>query len=207
MIQITPPENSVALTMECFEVTPISSRPPAYEELVLEASYSPSGNFIHVEQTSEGIPGIGDDIEFEVHSTRQAVNFYYEVVSRGKVVFTDYTTNRKIRFDVTPIMAPSARLLVYQILPNSEVAADYIPFNVEAAYPHDLRVEFDEEEARPGDEVDIDIRAEGESKVGIAIVDKSVFILAENRLNLQQVFDELERLYMAPQVELHEVTI
>ena len=37
-------------------------------------------------------------------------------------------------------------------------------------------------------------------------MDKSVFILAENRLNLQQVFDELERLYMEPQAEIHEVS-
>jgi len=207
IIEITPPEDSVALTIECFELTPISSRQPARADKVLEASYSPSGNFIHVEQISEGIPQIGEEIKFKVHSTEQAVNFYYEVVSRGKVVFTDYTRNREIAFKTTPLMAPSSRLLVYQILPNSEVAADYIPFEIKAEYPHDLRVEFSKEEARPGDKVDIDIEAEGKSKVGIAAVDKSVFILAENRLNLQQVFDELERLYMAPQVELHEVTI
>ncbi|HEY87875.1 MAG TPA: alpha-2-macroglobulin [Dehalococcoidia bacterium] len=207
MIEITPSEKSVALTIECFEITPISSRQPARASKVLGASYSPSGNFIHVEQTSEGIPQIGQEVRFKVYSTKQAVNFYYEVVSRGKVVFTDYTKSTEIAFDTTPLMASSSRLLVYQILPNSEVAADYIPFEVEAQYPHDLKVEFSQQEARPGEKVDIDIKAEGEAKVGIAAVDKSVFILAENRLNLQQVFDKLERLYMAPQVELHEVSI
>ena len=34
-------------------------------------------------------------------------------------------------------------------------------------------------------------------------VDRAVFILAENRLNLQQVFAELERLYAEPQAEFH----
>ncbi|MCJ7795744.1 MAG: alpha-2-macroglobulin, partial [Thermoleophilia bacterium] len=48
------------------------------------------------------------------------------------------------------------------------------------------------------------LQTEGRAKVGIAAVDRSVFILAENRLNLQQVFAELERLYMQPQAELHE---
>ncbi len=207
LIEITPPKDSVALTIECFELTPISSRQPATADMVLEASYSPSGNFIHVEQISEGVPQIGEEIKFKVNSTSEAVNFYYEVVSRGKVVFTDYTKNDEIVIDTTPLMAPSSRLLVYQILPNSEVAADYIPFEVEANYPNDLEVEFNTDEARPGDTVDININSEGESRVGIAAVDKSVFILAENRLNLQQVFDELERLYMTPQVELHEATI
>jgi CD109 antigen len=176
-------------------------------DLTVQASYSPSGNFIHVEQSSEGVPSIGDTVQFEVHSTRRTSNFYYEVISRDKVVFSDFTTNNKIAFRTSPLMAPSAKLLVYQILPNSEVAADYIPFNVSPQYPHKVTAEFSEEEVEPGNEVDINIRTEGESKVGIVAVDKSVFILAENRLNLQQVFDELERLFMRPQVELHEVSI
>jgi hypothetical protein len=46
--------------------------------------------------------------------------------------------------------------------------------------------------------------AEGRSKVGLVVVDRSVFILAENRLNLAQVFAEIERLYQQPQAELHE---
>lgn len=207
LIEITPPEESAALIIEAFELTPISSVEPAQASKVLEASYSPSGNFIHVEQISEGIPRIGDEVIFRVYSTKQAANFYYEVVSRGKVVFTDFTESREISFSATPLMTPSSRLLVYQILPNSEVAADYIPFKVEAEYPHSVKVDFSQEEARPGEELDINIETEGEAKVGIAVVDRSVFILAENRLNLQQVFDELERLYMQPQIELHEVSI
>ncbi|UCD09148.1 MAG: hypothetical protein JSU79_00440, partial [Dehalococcoidales bacterium] len=205
IIEFTPPEKSVALTIDCNEL--VSSRRNATAHLEMEASYSPSGNFIHVEQTSEGVPEVGEDIAFKVYSTKQAVNFYYEVVSRGRVVFSDYTNDDDIRIKTTPMMSPSSRLLVYQILPNSEVAADYIPFDVVAEYPHSVKAEFSTEEAAPGEKVDIDIDTEGVSLVGIAAVDKSVFILAENRLNLQQVFDELERLYMAPQVELHEVSI
>ena len=200
LVTVTPPDKAVATIIEAYAENASTS-------ITLQASYSPSSNFIHVEQTSEGTPRIGEEIQFKVNSTRRAVNFYYEVVSRDKVVFSDYTKNSTIAFDTTPLMTPSARLLVYQILPNSEVAADYIPFNVIPEYPHKVTVEFSREEAEPGAEVSINIRAEGESKVGIAVVDKSVFILAENRLNLQQVFDELERLYMKPQVELHEVSI
>ncbi len=207
VVEITPPLESVALIMEAFELTPVSSVESARASKILEASYSPSGNFIHVEQISEGIPKIGDEIIFRVNSTREAANFYYEVISRGKVVFSDFTRGREISFDATPLMAPSSRLLVYQILPNSEVAADYIPFKVEAEYPHSVTVDFGQDEASPGEELNINIQTEGEAKVGIAAVDRSVFILAENRLNLQQVFDELERLYMQPQAEIHQASI
>jgi len=200
IVEVTPPENAVALAIE-------ASASGAQASKIVTASYSPSGNFIHVEQISEGIPKIGEEITFRVYSTQQAVNFYYEIISRGRVIFSDFTNNRDIAFNTTLLMAPSSQLLVYQILPNSEVAADSLPFKVEAQYSHSVTVEFSKPEAEPGEKVSIDISTEGESKVGIVAVDRSVFILAENRLNLQQVFDELEKLYMQPQVELHEASI
>ena len=146
-------------------------------------------------------------MQFRVNATREARNFYYEVLSRGAVVFTDVSSSPDISFTATELMAPSSRILVYQILPNNEIAADYLPFSVEAAYAHDVQVDFSEEEVRPGDPVDINVQTEGESRVGLVAVDRSVFILAENRLNLQQIFNELERLYQQPQVELHDADI
>ena len=195
-----PPAEAVALMIEAYAEGD-------WDGLTLLASYSPSGNFIHVEQLSDGIPAVGETIQFKVNSSGRASNFYYEVVSRDNVVFSDYTTSSTITIRTTPMMASSARLLVYQILPNSEVAADYIPFEVSPVYPHEVTAEFSQDEAEPGDEIEIDIRAEGQARVGIAAVDRSVYILAENRLNLQQVFNKLEELYMQPQVELHEVSI
>jgi CD109 antigen len=206
IFDITPPDDAIALSIEAFELTPVSSVQPAQASKVLQASYSPSGNFIHLEQTSEGTPKVGQKIGFGIYSTNEAVNFYYEVIARGKVVFSDYTKNKEISFSTTPLMSPTAKLLVYQILPNSEVAADYLPFNVEASYPQEVKAEFSTTEAKPAEEIEIKITTDGKAKVGIAAVDKSVFILAENRMNLQQVFDELERLYMGPQAEIHEVS-
>ncbi len=207
LVEVSPPADSVALAIEAFELTPISSRPPAQASKMVEAGYSPSGNFIHVEQVSQGTPKIGQQIMFKVYSTSEAANFYYEVVARDRVVFTDFTQSNIITFDTTPLMTPSAKLLVYQILPNSEVAADYLPFAVEAVYPNDVNVEFNQTQAKPGDQIQINIQSQGQSEIGLTAVDKSVFILAGNRLNLQQVFDELEKLYMEPQAELHEVSI
>ena len=176
----------------------------AYTSLTLQSGHSPSGNFIHVEQTTEGDIGVGDIIGFRVNSTLEARNFYYEVLSRGTVIFTHVSSGPDIEFVATQLMAPSSRILVYQILPNNEIAADYLPFSVQASYPHQVQVGFSEEEVRPGTTVDINVQTQGESRVGLVAVDRSVFILAENRLNLQQVFNELEKLYMEPQVELHE---
>jgi CD109 antigen len=197
LVTVTPPTNAIALEANAWSGE-------AYAWKMVQAGYSPSGHFIHVEQVSTGPLMVGGKAEFKVHSTREAATFYYEVLSRGRVVFTDYTRSDTISFQLTPLMAPSSKLLVYQILPNSEVAADWLPFDVRGDYPHHLSASFSSDEVAPADELDIQVEAEGQSRVGLAVVDRSVYILAENRLNLQQVFEELERLYMEPQVELHE---
>ena len=197
LLTVTPPSDAVAFTLEAWAKE-------AHASLAINAGYSPSGSFIHLEQVSDGPLRVGDVVEFHVAATKEAGNFYFEILSRGMVVFSDYSAEPTIRFTVTPLMAPEARVLVYQILPTSEVAADYLPFSVEAVYPHDVAVGFGENEVRPGDEVDINVQTQGEARVGLVAVDQSVYILAENRLNLQQVFNELERLYQLPQVELHE---
>ena len=200
IVKATAPAYAAALSLE-------ARAGRSYTSLVLRSGHSPSDNFIHVEQETQGNISVGDTVQFRVNATREARNFYYEVLSRGAVVFTDVSSSPDISFTATELMAPSSRILVYQILPNNEIAADYLPFSVEAAYAHDVQVDFSEEEVRPGDAVDVNVQTQGESRVGLVAVDRSVFILAENRLNLQQIFNELERLYQQPQVELHDVDI
>ena len=196
LLELSPPAEAVAMT-----VTARATGGAA--QLALQASYSPSGSFIHVEQTGEPLLEVGGQAAFRVHSTSEARNFYYEVLSRGRVIFSSMARTPEIAFTLTPDMAPSARLVVYQILPNNEVAADYLPFQVTAGYPMQISAAFSVDQARPGDSVVILVNTEGVAKVGLAAVDRSVFILAENRLNLQQVFAELERLYTAPRAEAH----
>ena len=197
LLRVDPPKEAVALTLEA-----VSEQARAV--LNLQASYSPSGNFIHVEQTGDSLLNVGETARFKVASTAEQINTYYEVISRGKVVFSGFSKSPDIAFQTTPVMAPTSRLVVYQILPNNEVAADYIPFDVAARYPMEVDLKFSRGQVSPGEMVDIEVGTQGPAKVGLAAVDRSVFILAENRVNLHQVFAELERLYMQPQAELHE---
>ena len=195
-------KDAVAMRIEAYVETDY-----AHVVRTLRASHSPTDSFIHVEQTSPAALGVGDTAAFKVHSTRSARagrSTYYEVVSRGRVVFSDYTPWDEIEFTASSEMAPSSRLVVYRIMDGSEVAADYIPFNVSGQYPMETSIELESDEAKPGESVNIGVKTQGAAKVGLAAVDRSVFILAENRLNLQQVFAELERLYMKPQVEVHD---
>ena len=197
LLQLTPPSKAMRMSIQ-------ANVGDSYANAELGASYSPSGSFIHVQQKGTLALSVGGTANFHVTSTNGTGTFYYEVVARGRVVFTS-SSGQDISFKVTPDMAPSARLLVYQILATSEVAADSLPFDVAGDYPQKVSASFSTKQAQPGDKVQLDVQTEGQAKVGLVAVDHSVFILAENRLNLDQVFAELERLYMQPQAELHDI--
>jgi CD109 antigen len=202
MAKVMPPKDAISLTMQAYD----RKNPGAQASLAMQSGYSPSGTFITIQQAHGSTLKVGDTAHFKISSTKEAKNFYYEVLSRGSVVFSDFSQSPDISFTVTPQMAPTSRLLVYQILPTSEVAADYMPFTVDGTYPQKVDVAFNQPEVKPGDQVNVNVTTEGPARVALAAVDRSVFILAENRLNLQQVFAELERLYQQPQVELHSVS-
>ncbi len=196
LISITPPEGTVAIAL-------MADAGGNYASTVLKAAHSPSDSFIQLEQVP-GTLAVGDQAQFKVHSTEPSGSFYYEVVSRGRVVLSDVSASSDIGFTVSPVMAGMSRLVVYQVMSSGEVAVDYLPFEVAASYPLELGAAFDSDEVRPGDEVEITLTTQGKAKVGLAAVDRSVYLLGDNRLNLQQVFADLERFSHKPEFEFHE---
>ncbi|MCK5660077.1 MAG: alpha-2-macroglobulin, partial [Methanosarcinales archaeon] len=174
----------------------------AYADATLNAAYSPSASFIHISQTSDGVPEVGDAISFKVYSTNPGTVFY-DVVANGRTVYSATSDERDISIPVTPQMSPQAKVVAYMINPNSEVSADALPFDVQFSTQIDLIADFNKEEVTPGDAVELNFDAKSQSMIGFSIVDESVYALSEGRLNLKQVFDELERRFMEPMAEAH----
>ncbi len=168
----------------------------------LGAVYSPSGSFLHLVQDGGGTPAVGDTISFKVYSTNPGT-VYYDIMAGGRTVFSATSSERNISLTITPQMSPKAKVVAYIINPNSEVSADTLPFDVIMEAPVDLQVSFDQDEVEPGGEVSVNFDAGSKSMIGYSIVDESVFALSEGRLNLQQVFNELEQRFMEPQAEAH----
>ncbi|ABE52600.1 alpha-2-macroglobulin family protein [Methanococcoides burtonii] len=168
----------------------------------LNSVYSPSASFLHLSQVSEGIPEVGDVISFKVYSTN-AGTVFYDVFANGRTVYSATSDEPQINILVTPQMSPSAKVVAYLINPNNEVSADSLPFDVKFSTQVDLSTGFDEEMVAPGDAVSVELDAGTKSMIGLSIVDESVYALSEGRLNLKQVFDELEIRFMEPRVEAH----
>ena len=179
-----------------------SSGSTVWQCVDLDAAYSPGASFIHIAQTSEGVPYIGDTITFTIRSTNPGTVFY-DIYANGRTVYSGTGERSEIAVRVTPQMSPSAKIVAYMINPNCEVSADVLPFDVRFETSVDLTSAFDSETVSPGDSVRVAFDAGEKSMIGVAIVDESVYALSAGRLNLKQVFDELEKRFMEPQIEIH----
>ncbi|KAM9619623.1 C3 and PZP-like alpha-2-macroglobulin domain-containing protein 8 isoform 6-T8 [Morphnus guianensis] len=97
-----------------------------------------------------------------------------------------------LRFSVVHNMAPLGRLLVYYVRENGEGVTDSLQFTVKSSFENQVAVALSANETRPGDVVNIKVRAAKSSCVCIATVDKSVYLLKTGfQLTASQVFQEL----------------
>jgi CD109 antigen len=172
-------------------------------ELNIYAAYSPSDSFLHLRRVSDTPIHVGDIVTIDVFQTHNAT-VYYDVFANGHTVWSDATTGSQIVFQATQQMVPVARVVAYAINPNNEISAHALLLEVAMDNEAGLEVQFDAEQVLPGDPVQVSVQAETEAMVGLAIVDESVYALNEGRLNMLEVFNELERRFMEPQSETHQ---
>lgn len=171
-------------------------------ELYVYSTYSPSDSFVHLSRDSREAVGVGATVAIDVFRTHEAT-IYYDVFANGRTVWSDAVTGSSIRFQATQQMVPAARVVAYVINPNNEISADTIELDVVMDDAPDLVLGLSAEEVAPGDPVRVSVRSDVQSMVGLAIVDESVYALSEGRLNMQEVFNELEKRFMEPQAETH----
>ena len=169
-------------------------------EIYLSAAYSPSDSFLYLLRTDGNDPAqLGGQVSYRVNSSLQATVFY-EVYAAGRTIFSAFTESDEFSFAITPEMLPAARIVAYQITPESEVIADTVNLEVRGDGNIQIEASFSAEEVRPGDPVEVTVRTglNRRSLLGLAIVDQSVLSLGRSRLYLEQVFEELERKFLAP---------
>src|SRR5665648_120509 len=73
LLTLDVPDNATNLYLSANANTDKGS---AYADTTLNAAYSPSASFIHISQTSDGMPEVGETVSFTVHSTNPGTVFY-----------------------------------------------------------------------------------------------------------------------------------
>ncbi|MBN1421751.1 MAG: hypothetical protein JXP34_23460 [Planctomycetes bacterium] len=160
-------------------------------------AFSPTGSYLTVTRLGEGAIRAGETVAFLVAGTNPGPT-HYEVLAGGRAVASGSVPGDTIRMVATPAMAPEAKLMVYRIFPNDEVGTDSVSFAVGGSAETGLSVAFDAEEVEPGSPVKIAIDAGAPAMVGVAVVDESVFALAQNRLDMTRLYREVASQYGGP---------
>uniref|UniRef100_A0A803TK12 Alpha-2-macroglobulin-like protein 1 n=1 Tax=Anolis carolinensis TaxID=28377 RepID=A0A803TK12_ANOCA len=169
--------------------------------------YSESNSFLEIRQVEEELP-CGKDQEVlvdyildrkELDPEADHVDFYYLVVSKDRIVSTgqkqvqvgkDESLKGTFSFTLTSSsdLAPKARLLLYAVFADGEVAADLEVFTVEKCFPQKVKVAFSEKEKLPGSKVNLDIEAAPGALCSLRAIDKSVALKMNTTLTPEDVY-------------------
>ncbi|NWV18179.1 A2ML1 protein, partial [Origma solitaria] len=89
-------------------------------------------------------------------------------------------------------LAPMANFLVYVVLPNGEMVADYTELYVAKCFPNQVKMAFSEARALPGAVLRLQLEAAPGSLCAVRAVDRSVLLLKpESELNAEAVYKAL----------------
>ena len=86
-------------------------------------------------------------------------------------------------------MAPRARLVVYGVRSdNNEILVDAIDLDVDPIMTNDVSVTLDKSEVQPGDKMNVNVKADKNSYIGLLAVDQSVLLLKTGNDITRKIF-------------------
>ncbi|KAG8454856.1 hypothetical protein GDO86_001179 [Hymenochirus boettgeri] len=97
-----------------------------------------------------------------------------------------------VNFTITHNMAPASRLLVYYVRENGEGVSDSAQIPIQPVFENQVSLTLSSNNSRPGDVIDIKVKAERGSCVCVSTVDMSLYLLRNGfQITTEQVFLEL----------------
>ncbi|XP_065826416.1 CD109 antigen-like [Oscarella lobularis] len=159
---------------------------------------SPRKSYIQLRSSSTASAKAGLTADFLVSATFPMTDLYYMVLSRGNLVsqstynLSSSASETTLSIAMTADMAPLARLVVYAIRID-EVVVDSLTISVDGLFKNIVTLSLSEVEARPADDVSLQVTASPNSYVGLLAADQSVTLLAKgNDITQSSVNDEVD---------------
>ncbi|KAF0289583.1 CD109 antigen [Amphibalanus amphitrite] len=158
---------------------------------------SPSNSYIQATLETEE-PRVGQPVTVRINSTRPVNQYVYEVLGLGQLQFAETmnaggATTHQFRFTIRKDMVPRTRVVVYHILPDGEVVADALDFDVMGTFQNTVDIELGANKVEPGQEVDIKIKTRPDSYVCVLGIDQAVTVLKSgNDITQADVYEEME---------------
>jgi uncharacterized protein YfaS (alpha-2-macroglobulin family) len=160
---------------------------------------------------------VGDTMQLTILSSLPSGTAYLDIIREGQTVSTravDIEEGRaEVAVDLTPDLYGTLELHAYKILSWGGITRDTRLVVVNNASDLNLTLSPDQGEFRPGDEAGMSIQVTGQNgqgaqaAVGLAIVDESVFALAEQDPGFAKLYFLLEQELLQPKYDLHGFSI
>lgn len=158
---------------------------------------SPSSTFLKVELLTKS-PEIGKNAVFSVTGSKSPGEVTYHILSKslvsltGKVTVNQDNVPQSFNVLITSNMAPAARILVYYVKLDGEIVADGLSFTVQEIFQNKVDIKFSKIRSQPGENVDVQLKADPYSLICVLAVDKSVLLLGTgNDITENRVRDDL----------------
>jgi uncharacterized protein YfaS (alpha-2-macroglobulin family) len=156
---------------------------------------------------------VGETMNLTILSSQPNGTVYLDIVREGQTVSTRAVPMQagqaQVAVDLTPDLYGTLQLHAYRIRGDGNIVRDTRLVLVDAAADLSLTLTPDREVYHPGDSAGLDVQTnapDGQgapSAVGLAIVDESVFALAEQDPGFAKLYFMLEQELLQPKSELH----
>ncbi|XP_044834940.1 ovostatin-like [Mauremys mutica] len=174
----------------------------------IQRFYSRTNSFVKLEHIPEML-SCGQQRRIMVHyilnkegyKDATSVNFYYMVMSKGKIVLNG---QQQVSITDAPYgtffisltgsekLAPSARLLVYTLHPGGELVADSTRLQIEKCFKNKVQLQFSKKQGLPASNISLLLEAAANSYCALRAVDQSVLLLRpEQELSADTIYNQL----------------
>jgi uncharacterized protein YfaS (alpha-2-macroglobulin family) len=160
---------------------------------------------------------VGDTMMLSVLTSQSSGHLYIDMIREGQTVSTRAVMasdgQAQIAVDLTPDLYGTLEIHAYKILRSGVIVRDTRLVIVDEANELDISLNTGEEVYRPGETAALTIQttdgqgAGAQAAVGLAIVDESVFALAQQDPGFAKLYFQLEQELLQPKYELHGFSI
>lgn len=167
----------------------------AKADLMAYAAYAPTDRLIQI-STSTKIPKVGEYLILHVRANYYVDQFSYVIVSKGIVLLTgreQMTSSIKtFAISLSPEMAPSSTIVIYDIARGGEVIADSLTFPVDGISRNNFTVQLNNRKDKTGDTIEVVVLGQPGTYVGISALDKDLYSLQlDNQINHADVLKKM----------------
>jgi uncharacterized protein YfaS (alpha-2-macroglobulin family) len=186
----------------------------AQREFYFEGDYAEESILLRPEKP---VYRVGESMRLSVFTSQPKGTVYLDIVREGQTVSTRSVEvengKAEVVVDLTPELYGTLELHAYKILRSGTITRDTRLVVVDNA--NDLAIQFipGKEIYRPGDQASLLIQVNGQdtrgakAALGLAIVDESVFALAEQDPGFAKLYFMLEQELLQPKYDLHGFSV